>query len=757
MNLFTRLVLFGLLPLLLASAAVSVISYTVYSEQMHMLAAEKAVASGEEQAIGLRLRLQRLVTQWETIARAPDVRMSPNLAFGHFASVREALPALHAEDEFSAMQAMVEEVFVADVHGEAVDSTGNRFNAARFDFWEVLSRGETVVSEVVMPRSGGRRRLMIGVPVFDALNVQQGGLIAAVPVSRLANDLLEAGRQVEARLILLDSSGAIIGTGGAAHQFPQIAIPRENIDMASRWGTLQIEGEDYLYSREALSPSAWNLMLLRPLAEITAPAAKLRSLSLALLLGALAMSLISAWMLHRGTVLPIRQVLDLHRRIGKGEFDARLHVRGRGEIAELGESANRLAAALAEHARETLAAQNATQLAERRKRALLDAMNEGVLLRGETGSVLYANPAACRIVGQSATELREYGLARPGYPLVREDGSPLSFEDWPSLRTLRSGEQVLGMTIGRVSPDGGVLWLLLNTLAFPMENGAQGALVTFIDITYRRQAEEEIVRLNHDLERRVDERTAHLEAARRDMESFAYSVSHDLRAPLRAINGFAHVLADSAAINASGESRALLERIVVNSNRMSQLIDDILAFTRASHLQLREDHVDLAQLVRGVAAELLAAHPHATLDIGPLPVVRGDKSAFKQVFENLLGNAFKYSGKRPHPHIEVGATAIDEQAVIHVRDNGTGFDMRYAGKLFGMFQRLHNERDFSGTGVGLAIVKRFVERHGGRIWAEAEPGRGACFYVVLPQHGQAGAVPAQTQTASKPSPALLTA
>jgi PAS domain S-box-containing protein len=732
MNLFARLTLFGLLPLLLASIVVAAVSYTAYSRHVRMLAAEKAVATGKEQAASLQVRLNRLIVQWETIAHAPEVRRDPKQAFRYFVSVWEGNQQERTNGTQGNPQDLVQEVYVADVSGEAVDAQGNRLHAARFDFWERLSRGEPVVSEVVMPRSGARRRLMIGVPVFDDLNVQRGALIAAVPVGRLANELVEAGRNVEARLVVLDSSGAVLATGGAAGLFPQFAIPGQVGDRSARWGIMRIEGEDYLYSREELSPSDWTLMLFRPLAAITASAVELKTLALALLLGALAVSIASAWMLHRGTVQPIRQVLDLHKRIGRGELDARLRVTGRGEIAELGKSANRLAAALADRDQEALSAQAATRRSERRLRGLLDTMQEGLLLLDAFGQVQYANPAAARILGATDTQVREFGLLPPGYALLREDGTALAAEERPCRLGLRNGENVRGMIVGRAAPDGTVLWLIASTTPFLMEDGTQALLMTFFDITTRRRAEEEIVRLNRDLERRVEERTLRIEAARRDMEAFAYSVSHDLRAPLRAINGFAHLLGEQEAVRASAESLDMLERIIRNSDRMARLIDDILAFSRASHSQLRLERVELRKLVDGLAPDMTAAYPQATLSIGTLPAVRGDESALRQVFENLLGNAFKYSGKRPHSRVEVGAAVQEGQAVVYVRDNGAGFDMRHAGKLFGMFQRLHNDRDFPGTGVGLAVAKRFVERQGGRIWAESEPECGATFYVELP-------------------------
>jgi len=261
----------------------------------------------------------------------------------------------------------------------------------------------------------------------------------------------------------------------------------------------------------------------------------------------------------------------------------------------------------------------------------------------------------------------------------------------------------------------------------------QISIGTVQDVTEQVLAEQEIRALNDSLERRVATRTVELEQANRELESFSYSVSHDLRAPLRAINGFSHILQDSEEFALSAESRDLLGRIVRNTNRMGELIDDILEYSRASQSALNRKEVDMTQLARAVWEEHAPSHPGAGARIEPLGSAQGDPAMLRQVFDNLVANALKYSSKREKPEIEIGAREEAGETVFFVRDNGAGFDMRYAGKLFGMFQRMHTDRDFPGTGVGLAICKRIVERHGGRIWAEAAPEAGATFWFTLPR------------------------
>jgi light-regulated signal transduction histidine kinase (bacteriophytochrome) len=233
----------------------------------------------------------------------------------------------------------------------------------------------------------------------------------------------------------------------------------------------------------------------------------------------------------------------------------------------------------------------------------------------------------------------------------------------------------------------------------------------------------------------VTERTEQLEIANKELEAFSYSVSHDLRAPLRAIDGFARILLEENLKGADEDTRYLLEGINKNATRMARLIDDLLQFSRLTRTSLVAAQVNLEQLFTAVFREQQALNGERKIEfsIEKLPVVRGDEAMLRQVAENLISNALKYSRTRAITRIEVGARSEKTEDVIFVRDNGVGFDMRYAEKLFQVFQRLHSDREFEGTGVGLAIVQRVVSRHGGRVWAEAEPDKGATFYFSLPR------------------------
>jgi light-regulated signal transduction histidine kinase (bacteriophytochrome) len=274
-----------------------------------------------------------------------------------------------------------------------------------------------------------------------------------------------------------------------------------------------------------------------------------------------------------------------------------------------------------------------------------------------------------------------------------------------------------------------------------------GAITHFIavkqDVTARQHAEEEIRRLNSELERRVADRTARLEAANRELEAFSYSVSHDLRAPLRSVDGFSQALLDDYAAQLPGEARHYLETIRAAAQRMGHLIAALLSLSRLGRQALVRRPLDTGLLVREVLEELrpLAAGREVDLHIGELPPSQADPTLLRQVWLNLLGNAFKYTAGRDVARIEIGSVRRAGEVVYFVRDNGAGFDMRYADRLFGVFQRLHGQAQFEGTGVGLAIVQRIVHRHGGRVWAEAAEDRGAVFWFTL------GPSPLETQPA----------
>ncbi len=253
------------------------------------------------------------------------------------------------------------------------------------------------------------------------------------------------------------------------------------------------------------------------------------------------------------------------------------------------------------------------------------------------------------------------------------------------------------------------------------------------DITERKRAEDEVRRLNAELEMRVRERTAELEASTRELDAFAYSVSHDLRAPLRSLHGFSDALLDDYGDVLDDEGRDNLHRLQHNVQRMGRMIDDLLNLSRATRVELTRDHIDLSTMAHDIIADLVMADPDRTVTVTVADDLRahGDAQLVRLALQNLLANAWKFTAHRADPCIEVGSTRHDDETVFFVRDNGAGFDMKYANKLFNAFQRLHAVAQFEGTGIGLAIVARVVRRHGGRVFAHAEVDRGATFFFNL--------------------------
>lgn len=356
----------------------------------------------------------------------------------------------------------------------------------------------------------------------------------------------------------------------------------------------------------------------------------------------------------------------------------------------------------------------------------LDCMPIASLILNMDERVEYWNPAAECLFGQAADEA--IGRSLPELLSADEQG-PLMNE----LRMRLGGDELT--TYGEFdchARDGRLLHCEWHNTTL-RDGGRARVLAMIMDISQKRRVHRQVVQTNAELERRVRERTGELEAANRELEAFSYSVAHDLRAPLRAIEAYTRIMEEEHALNLHPEVMQYFERVRVNSTRMSQLIDDLLALARIGRRALVMQEVDMQQLAAIVLEEVCAAHPSTEIVVGALPTVQGDPVLLHQVLGNLFDNALKFCARAQQPRVSLECESGADEFIFVVRDNGVGFDMDHAQKLFGVFQRLHGMSEYEGTGVGLAIVQRAMQRQRGRVWAEGRSGEGASFYFSLPR------------------------
>jgi len=395
--------------------------------------------------------------------------------------------------------------------------------------------------------------------------------------------------------------------------------------------------------------------------------------------------------------------------------------------AELTRSGEQLERSLREGERTTLALSES----EARFHSMADSAPVMIWTAGPYATPTFFNRSWLDFIGQSLAQALKGGWREsvhpndlPGYL----DSYVSAFKAQRSFRVAYRLRRADGTY--RWVEDAGVPWFV-NGGTF---SGFVGAA---FDITEHRQHEDQIETLNRALEERVNERTAELRAANQELENFAHSISHDLRTPLRAISGFSRILLESHAAGLNAEAVRCLKLVTRGALQMNRLIDDLLQFARFSRLPLMKRTMEPGGLAESVIAQLREAHPERrlTFKLEVLPACDGDPALLRQVFSNLLDNSVKFTRDQETPVIEIGwqpSSTSDGQVIYFVRDNGTGFDMRYAHKLFGVFQRLHRADEYEGTGVGLSIVQQIIQRHGGTIWAQAEPGQGATIYFTIP-------------------------
>jgi PAS domain S-box-containing protein len=361
---------------------------------------------------------------------------------------------------------------------------------------------------------------------------------------------------------------------------------------------------------------------------------------------------------------------------------------------------------------------------EERYRLLFESSLDGILLTAPDGRILSANPAACKMLEATEDEICQEG--RLGVVDVND----------PRLLPLLKERREKGRAEGEltfVRKGGSTFPGEITSALFKDRHGEARTSMIIRDITKRKQAEEEIRKLNETLEQQVKARTAQLETTNKELEAFSYSVSHDLLAPLRSIDGWSHALLEDYGGKLDDQGQTYLNRVRSDVHRMGQLIDDMLQLSRLTSAEMSAESTDLSGIARSIAARLQESEPQRQVkfDIQEGLNVWGDPHLLEDALSNLFSNAFKFTGKTPEACIDFGQTEQEGQRLFFVRDNGAGFDMAFAGKLFGPFQRLHTTSEYPGTGVGLATVQRIVHRHGGRVWAESRVNEGATFFFTI--------------------------
>ncbi|GAB4580474.1 MAG: hypothetical protein Fur0022_32150 [Anaerolineales bacterium] len=713
--------------------------------------------------LGLLVTWQGLIFQQEALARQQQIAKQVALEVeGYFASLEEELElviqleggeGLRRQEPFGPLfrvltyGAVFEELtYINEAGNELVRETRlgvvseeelrNRRGEIIFEI--PFTQAANFFSPIQINPATGEPVIDISLPVKNELENRIEGVLVAKA------RLLEIWAIIEAiplsngqTIYIITEQGQII-----AHPNPSIVIGREVFIPPRASGiTNGFEGGWVLLATEPIVVGQQTLTAVVEQTVLTAFALPLNMIGTTALVSFIALGVAIRASLRsvRQIVHPIQTLAETARTIQAGNWPQNVAIESQDEVGELAQAfdlmVKRLRTSLASLEAEVVErtqAEEALRQAETRFRTLVEQLPAITYiddLRHNFGKTLYISPQVTTLLGYSQEEWLS---------LTLEDWlNMLPAEDRPGFleayQNCAQAGQALECEYRLRAKNGQIIWFHDRAIRLNDQKGPCLLQGVMIDITERKKAEEEIHRLNAELEARVYERTSQLETANQELESFTYSISHDLRTPLRGIIGFSSLLLNNPDNQLSPEGQHHLKRVLENAQRMGQLVDDLLKFARLSRQPISKHIILPARLVHEVLNDLTLEinNRHIELTVQDLPPCQADPSLLRQVFTNLISNAIKYTRHTPQAQIEIGWKSMEHQTVYFVRDNGIGFDMQYVHKLFGVFQRLHNLEDFEGTGVGLAITQRIIQRHGGDIWAEAKVGEGATFFFTL--------------------------
>ena len=641
------------------------------------------------------------------------------------------------------------EILVTNRFGALTAATGKASDYRQDDeaWWRVARDDGFFVGAVAYDESAGTYALSLGIRILDARGDFAGVMKAVVDTKGIVREAeVTAKRYETTRVRVLTDTGRLIYSS---------RVFRFLEDFSETPFFRRIQGDNGFFvsmsgGRQMLCAYArsqgyrrfkglnWILVLGHDVEEVLAPALRLRNRILAASAAFITAAVLIAFFLSRSITGPVARLIRGAEEIGRGNLDYRIAATGKDELGRLAASFNEMAVQR-RHAEQTLLESQA------RFRNFFEAGAIGMVMGDPEGRFVQVNEAFCRMIGYAEAEL----IGTPFQALVHPED--LASESVELIALLKGQIPHYQREERLIHRQGHYLWVKVSVSLVRDAGGTPLHLIAGItDIGDRRKAEEkiqsqletiqrnemELERHRDHLERLVEERTAELMRSNQELEHFAYVASHDLKEPLRKISNFTSMLERRYKGSLDEKADQYIHYVVDGAQRMEGLINDLLLYSRAGRGELEATSVDMEKVFQQTADDLGRAieEAGAAVDHDPLPVVQGNRRQLGQLFQNLMANALKFRGEQP-PRVHISAVKTGDEWIFCVQDNGIGFDPEQQERIFGIFQRLHTRTEYPGTGIGLAVCKKIVERHGGRIWAESAPGRGARFYFSLPGMG----------------------